>query len=444
MNGLMAEGSKISVPVAMAVGLGAIIGAGIFVLSGTAIALAGSDAIIAFILVGIVALLVAVELGELGAIMPKVKGASYSYIYNAFGSELGFISGILLYFSYATSISAIALGFGSYAASLAGLNVGDFSRYFSIAIIGILSAVNLVGIKKAAKVDSYLVTVKILILVLFIAFAFVAVFALGKGLSGHMNQIMPIGGVAGIFAASVAIFFAYSGFQSISTFTSRIKGGARGAAKAIIYSVVVSIVIYVLVAVALLIMIPSNSYTINADPLSFALKAIDAPLSLLVVVDIGALIATASATLAMILSSSRILYQISSDRLLPKILRKYDGKLDVAANGVMLSAMIGVVMLFSGNIFIIAAISNFGLLFSYLLSSFAVIHFRRIKKRASFRSPFYPYLPLAAIAGIMLLLVGMPRESLVFGVLIILSLIIIYYFLREAKRKKVVKIRLFK
>jgi APA family basic amino acid/polyamine antiporter len=440
----MGKDSKISVPVAMAVGLGAIIGAGIFVLSGTAIALAGSDAIIAFILVGIVALLVAVELGELGSIMPKVKGASYSYIYNAFGSELGFISGILLYFSYATSISAIALGFGSYAASLLGLNVVEFSRYFSIAIIGVLSVVNLIGIKKATKVDSYLVAIKITILLLFIAFAIITVFLLGKGLYGKMNLIAPIGGFEGIFAASVAIFFAYSGFQAISTFTSRIKGGARGAAKAIMYSVIISIVIYVLVAIALLIMMPSKNYTINADPLSFALKAVNAPLSLLVVVDIGALIATASATLAMILSSSRILYQISSDRLLPAVLRKYNSKTDVAINGVILSAVIGVAMLFSGNIFIIAAISNFGLLFSYLLSSFAVIHFRRIKQRASFKVPFYPYLPLFTIFGIMLLLIGMPKESLVIGVMIILSLIIVYYFLREAKRKKVVKIRLFR
>jgi APA family basic amino acid/polyamine antiporter len=100
----------ISVKVATAVGLGAIIGAGIFVLSGTAIALAGSAALIAFVIVGIIALIVALELGELGSIMPQAEGGSYSYAYEAFGSELGFITGIMLYFAYASSIAPIALG----------------------------------------------------------------------------------------------------------------------------------------------------------------------------------------------------------------------------------------------------------------------------------------------------------------------------------------------
>jgi len=104
---------KISIPVALAVGLGAIIGAGIFVLSGTAIALAGGYALLAFVLVGIVAIFVGLEMGELSSLMPNEVGASYSFVYKAFGSELGFVTGILLFFSYATSISVISLGFGS-------------------------------------------------------------------------------------------------------------------------------------------------------------------------------------------------------------------------------------------------------------------------------------------------------------------------------------------
>ena len=114
----MAAKKNISVIVATAVGLGAIIGAGIFVLSGTAIAIAGRNALIAFALVGFVALIVGLELGELGSIMPNVKGASYSYTYKAFGSELGFITGIVKYVSWATAISVISLGFGSYLATL--------------------------------------------------------------------------------------------------------------------------------------------------------------------------------------------------------------------------------------------------------------------------------------------------------------------------------------
>src|SRR5271157_437972 len=102
---------KIGIASATAVGLGAIIGAGIFVLSGTAIALAGSFALPAFLIVGAVAMIVALVFGELGSIFPYAKGASYSYAYNAFGSEIGFITGILQYISYATAASAVSLGF---------------------------------------------------------------------------------------------------------------------------------------------------------------------------------------------------------------------------------------------------------------------------------------------------------------------------------------------
>ncbi|MDE1833401.1 MAG: amino acid permease [Candidatus Micrarchaeota archaeon] len=439
----MSGSQSISSKVATAVGLGAIIGAGIFVLSGTAIALAGTYAILAFILVGIVALLVAFQLGELGSIMPHVKGGAYSYAYKAFGSELGFITGILLYFSYATSVSVIALGFGSYLSSVLGLSAAAFAIPFAIALILVLAVINILGIRKAARVDFGLVLIKIAILAIFIVFSFAmagrAGFSLSNftsGLGGH--------GLGGIFAASVVILFAYSGFQAISTFTGRVIGGGPRAAKAIVYSVLISMVLYVLVAVSLIMLVPARSYGIAANPLSFALQSVHAPNWLFLVVNIGALIATTSATLAMLLSSSRMLYQISSDHLLPKILRSYNKRKDVAVNAVIVSAAIGIIMLFAGNLFVIASISNFGLLFSFIITSFCVVHFRRKREFAEFRAPFYPYLPMVSIVALFALMIGMPREALLLGVMLILAMIVIYYFLREYESKKVVRIRLFK
>ena len=435
---------KISVPVATAVALGAIIGAGIFVLSGTAIALAGAYALVAFVFVGVVAIMIALQLGELGSIIPNAKGAAYSFVYEAFGSQLGFITGILLYFSFATAISAVALGFGSYAASFLGLG-HSYAIYLAMALIFILSIVNIYGIKKAAKMDFGLVVVKIGILSLFVAFAAVLAFSGGA----HFNLTYfatpaSKSGLAALFAASVAIFFAYSGFQTISTFTSNVEGGANKAAKAILYSVLISIAVYVLVVLALLLLVPAAKFTIEADPLAFALGYVHAPAYISIIVDIGAMIATTSATLAMILTSSRILYQIGKDKLLPTPVTKYNKKRDVALNGVIISAVIGVVMLFAGNIYVIAAISNFGLLFSYMLASFALIHFRRIKKAGSFRSPLYPYVPIISIVAVMAFIIGMPKEALVIGVMIIISLIVVYYAIIEIDEKRPVKEKLFK
>ena len=124
-------------------------------------------------------------------------------------------------------------------------------------------------------------------------------------------------------------------------------------------------------------------------------------------------------------------------------MRAYDEKRDVARNGVLISAVIAVAMLFSGNIFVIAAISNFGLLLSYLMASLALIHFRRAGKRGEFRTPAFPYLPAVAMVAILAFMFGMPQEALVFGVIMVLSLIVIYYVLRELEGKEPVKIRFF-
>ena len=438
----MSDKSKIRVAFATAVGLGAIIGAGIFILSGTAVALAGADAILAFILVGIIAIILAFEYGELGSIMPKLHGATYSYIYKAFGSELGFITGILLYMSFAVSISVISLGFGAYFVNLFDISISPI--VVAIILIIILSLINLKGIKNTAKVDTFLVSIKIIILLIFVIFAIL--FFLGSKSSSMSNFSISgqQGSIESLIEAVVVIIFAYSGFQSISSITPEVEGGAKGAAKAIMSAVIISGIIYVLVVISLMLLAPASKYSINGDPLSIALESSSAPQWLIILVDLGALIATTSAALAMLLSSSKVLYQISVDRLLPKFFRVYDKKNGVAINGIIITAFIAILTLFAGNIFIITSISDFGLLFSYLITSFALIHFRRKKIVGSIKTPLYPYFPIIAILMILLFMYGLPKESLLIGLVMIILLLIIYYSLREIEDKKVVRIKLFK
>ncbi len=440
----MASATKntISVWVATAVSLGAIIGAGIFVLSGTAIALAGSYAIPAFIMVGVVALMIGLQMGELGSLMPKLKGASYSYAYKAFGSELGFVTGIMLFFSYATMVSVISLGFGSYLSSMLGLPLSVASIPFAIALIVVLALVNVLGIRKAANADTTLVVVKIFILLLFAFFGILLAFA--HNANPLSNLASGGGSLGGIFAASVVIFFAYAGFQAVSSFVERVKGGGKGAARAIVYSVLISMVLYTLISMTLLLLLPASSYKITADPLAFALQASGAPSWLFLAVDLGALVATASAALASLLYSSRLVYQIGSDGLLPRITRKYDKGKDVAINGVILTSIVAVIMLFAGNIYIITAICNVGLFIGFLMVSFSLLHFRRKGAKPPFRAPLYPYLPVITILALLAFFAGLPREALVFGMVILLSLFIVYYSLREVEKKKPVNIRLFR
>lgn len=443
MLGILMLEKKIGMWVATAVGLGAIIGSGIFVLSGSAISLAGSNALIAFVMVGIVALIIAMEMGELVSIMPYAKGGVYSYVREAFGSELGFITGIIQYFSYSTSISAIAIGFGAYAASILGINYAFGPIALGISIIIVLTLVNLLGTKTAAKADAYVVVVKIAALIIFSAFALVLAFFLGHFSPSNFSVSQSQAGIGSIFEASIAIMFAYSGFQTIATISSRVKGGKLAAGKAIVLSVLISIVIYVLVVGSMMLLAPASGYKINADPLAYALQASSAPAYITDIVDIGAILATISATLAMIMASSRMVYQMSEDKLLPKLLRKYNKDRDVAVNGVILSAFLGIITMFAGNVFVIAAISTFGILFYYIMAGLALMHFRRKNPEPGFKVPLYPYLTIIATAFLILLMYGMPSTALEIGVTMIIGLLVLYYILREADDKKVVKIKLF-
>lgn len=446
--------AKIGLAGATAIGLGAIIGAGIFVLSGTTINLAGSGALIAFVITGIVAIILALEMGELASEMPKERGATYSFTYNAFGSELGFIGGILLYLGYTAAVATIALGFGSYLSSALGITSQLYTYAFSILLILALTFINYRGIKNTANTDLVLVVFKVLVLALFILFAiFYGTWTVHQ-ITGFMTN-----GVGGIFAASVIALFAYAGFQAIASLTPDLIGGGRTAAKAIILSVIISMVLYVGVTLSLLALVPGNQFGLVANPLTYALTSAGAPSWLFILISIGALVATTSATLSMMVGGSRTLFQMSVDGLLPKrFLRK--NKREAPTNSILLTAVLGILFLFTGNIYIIAAISNFGILFSYLLTGLALIKIRRIRNhyrekkdvlgersmvnfKDIFQMPLYPYLPILSIVAILIFFYAFPNGVISTGIIVMLATMLIYYVMREVKNKQVIKVRFF-
>ena len=447
--------AQVSFAAAVSVGLGGIIGAGIFVMSGTMVSLAGTGALLAFLMTGVVAVILSLEMGELSSSMPNSTGASYSFVYNAFGSELGFITGVTLYLSFVVSVSVIALGFGSYLASMAGLAGSAYPYVFAIVLILALTSLDLRGISAAAKTDFYIVVFKVGVLIVFIIFALLA----GQSLSANLAQ-PPKDGVNGVFAASVIAIFAYAGFQSIATMTPEIKGGGRTAAKAILVAVVVSLVLYVLVTLALLALVPASGFGFVADPLSFALRSAGAPAWLFLHEDFAALAATQSATLAMIIAATQLMFQLSRDGLLPAFLRTTRGNRGTAMGSVAVTAALGIAAMFLGNIYIIAAVSNFGILFSYLLSGFALIKIRRMRHRPEkhaaalkeagvpdrgiFNMPLYPYLPIAGIAILVGFFFAFPSVALSVGIGLVLTCIIAYYALREDRDEPVVKVRFFR
>lgn len=445
---------KIGLIGATAIGLGAIIGAGIFVLSGVSISLAGSGAILAFLLTGVTALMAAFQISELASRMPHRRGSTYSFAYKAFGSELGFTSGMLGLLSLLASVSAIAMGFGSYAGSLSGMNSTVDQFAFSIAIVLVLSVIAYKGVRAAARTDTVLVSFKVLALIIFIIFGLYAGKAAGFTVSNVLGN-----GWGGIFSAAVIAMFAYSGFGSIIALTPYMKGGGKTAAKAVILAAILSIIIYIGVVITLLHMAPQSAYGVSGDPLTIALSASGAPSWLYLLIGIAALVATASATLAMLVSSNMLMYQMSLDGLLPSFFRKPANPSGAQRNSLLVVIALGVGLMFTGSIYIIAAISNFGTIFSYLINSMAIIKIRRLENSGKhgdilasmklstegiFKTPLYPYIPIVVIILTILFVFGMPSEALLGGVLTILLGLLIYYTMRELRDKPIIRIRLFR
>ena len=306
---------KLTFTHAVAVGLGNIIGAGIFVMAGSAIDAAGPAALVAFALTAVLATTVGLNTAELSSRFPKLEGGVYSFARVTMGDTIGFLVGWFRLIAYAVSGAAVALGFASYLVN-AGMPQGIFYPAAVLLILA-LTFVEERGIRLASEMEVGLVIVKIVGLAIFLA----AVFSLARFSPGNFEPLFPAGGLGVIVAANIA-FFAYSGFNTIATLTPDVEDGERTGPRAIITSILVSTALYVLVVFALLMAIGWTGYGSASDPLSVALNSLGAPSMVSYSVDVAAIAATFAVTLSMIIAGARTAKQMGEDNLLPRWLGK--------------------------------------------------------------------------------------------------------------------------
>lgn len=433
---------KISIGTAIALCLSAIIGDTLFVVTGIPIYQAGSWAIIAFVIVGIIAIVIALQFGELGSIMPGKIGVAYSYVTRPFGTELGFITGTLLFFSYCAVVAAITFSFGGYLLFLFGVHSTAAQITVAAALIIAISLLNMNGVKKTAGLSRMLIVITIGAATIFCLYAVVhavqhANFAYNFASSGSQNTLTAFG------AAITTVVFAYAEFETVTTFTNNVKGRGKAMAKILIYSILMSIVAYSAIAIGLISLVPASKWISSSEPLLYALAYVNAPHYLIVMIGIGTLLAISAAAITVIHTASRIIYQLGIDGLLPKFTRKYDNERDTAINGIVITMVVSILLLFSGDLYQILSISNFGIIFSWIMACMAVISLRRHKKSGSFRMPLYPLLPIIGVIACIIFMLGLPRESLALGIAIILALLVLYYSIVEIRYRDVPRIKLF-
>ncbi|MCT6879604.1 MAG: amino acid permease [Commensalibacter sp.] len=323
-------------------GIGSVIGAGIFVMTGTAAAnFAGPAVILSFIIASIACLFTALAYGELASTIP-VAGSAYSYAYTSLGEGFAWGVGWLLLLEYGISAASVASGFSSYTVSLLhdfGLHVPDFIHnpmfqaaeggydmgiifHYRLDIIGALSIfvasfLLLFGVSESTTFNAIIVGLKLFILLLFIG---IGVFFIKKS---NLTPFIPPSqnllhfGVPGVFRAASTIFFAYIGFEAVSTAASEARNPQRDVPFGIIASLIICTLIYIGVSLVLVGIVPYQKLNVS-DPLALAVDAMGQPW-LAWIFKISAVIGLCSVVLVLLYGQTRIFFIMAKDGLLPPL-----------------------------------------------------------------------------------------------------------------------------
>ena len=399
---------------ATAIGVGAIIGAGIFVVLGIAIGYAGPSVVISIIIAGIIASFTAFSFAELGSAIPKAGGA-YSFAFELLSPSAGFIVGFLWLFAQIVGGATISLGFASYFVTI--FPAFSIKTVAVLAAMG-LTALNLIGMKQSSIVNNILVTIKIGILALFIGFG---IFQFHPQ---YLSEFSP-NGVYGVLQGAGFIFFAYLGFGRISTLGEEVKNPERNLPLAVLFALCLSVVLYVLTGLTAAGLQDYRILAHSGSPITVAANATGNS-TLVTAVSIGALIATASVLLTNLLGLSRVAFAMARNGQLPKSIARVSSRLgtpyvSIFAMGALLTALAYALDLREA-----AAITSFSILFVHLTVNLSAIRLRRkMPSYAGFRVPLYPLIPLLGIISCLILMFSLPQESwFAAGVAISISLIV--------------------
>jgi basic amino acid/polyamine antiporter, APA family len=343
------------------IGVGCVIGAGVYVMTGTAAAnYAGPAVILSFVIAAFACGFTALCYAELSSVLP-VSGASYTYAYAALGEVWAWALAWMLMLEFGLAGSALAVGFSGYLGSLLGdfgLHLPDtmahstlvatstgpdtrfaISRSINLPALLALAVVALVlvrGVRQSAAINSLLVTCKIGILILFV------LVGLPHVDPHHWTPFVPASeggfryGPAGVLRGASVVFFAYLGFEAVATAASEARRPQRDVPIGILGALVVSTLVYAAVAAVLTGLVPYQKLGV-ADPIALAVSAVGRPL-LSVIVKVGALTGLASVLLVNTYGQSRICFAMSKDGLLPPLFARIHPRFATPAAGTLVLA----------------------------------------------------------------------------------------------------------
>ncbi|WP_017542601.1 amino acid permease [Nocardiopsis prasina] len=416
------------------IGIGATLGTGIFVVLGEAVPIAGPAVILAFVLAGVTALFSALAYAEMAGMIPA-SGSAYSYSYATMGEFMAWVCGWCLMLTYGVSVAAVGVGWGQYinellhlttglslpGALLAGPLEGGLVNVPAAVVVLLSMFALLAGVRESTRVNAVMVTIKIAVLVMFVAIAITAV------QRGNFAPFLPMG-MAGVSAAGATLFFSYIGFDSASTASEEARNPQRDLPRAIMFSMIVVTAIYCLVAFSAVGALNWTRFAEGRTSLAGILTVVTGTPIWAVIFAAGAVLALASVVLVVLYSQTRILFAMSRDGLIPASFSKVDSRGTPRANTIITSVFIALLaaLIPLGPL---ADATAIGTLFAFALVNVAVLVLRRNRpdlKRA-FRMPGAPVTPVLGVLACAYLMVSMPVSVWVaFGAWLVVGLAIYF------------------
>jgi len=366
---------------AVSVGLGAIIGAGIFVVIGLAAGLAGPAVVLSVIISGVSATFTALSFCELGASIPRAGGV-YEYGHTLIHPLVGFVMGWMWVSGNIILGATASLSFGFY---LASAFPWVDPKLGAVLLILSVTLVNVLGAKLSAGVNNVIVAGKVLALTVFVL---VGVFGINPS---HFQNFMPRGFLPVLTAAGL-FYFAYIGFPRISTMAEEIVNPEENIPKAILLALYISMALYVATAVVAVGLVGYESLASSTAPIATAAER----LRVKPVVEAGALLATFSVALTSVMGQSRVFFAMARNREVPYRLASVPERFGTPVYSILLSGALMLALALSMDISGLASLTSFSVLFTHVLTNIAAIELRaagRPRKSYSLRGvPVHAYL----------------------------------------------------
>ena len=422
--------ATLSWPHLIALGVGAIIGTGIYTLTGVAAGLAGPAVIVSFAVAGAVCAVAALCYAEMATLMPHA-GSAYSYTYATLGELLAWVIGWSLILEYTLVCSAVSVGWAGYAAGLmeqahwavpkmllAGPDAGGLVNLPAVFIALAVTGMLLVGTRESATVNFVLVCVKLVALAAFVALT------LPSFDVSHFHPFAPFGFGAheidgkkyGVMGAAAIIFFAFYGFDAISTAAEETKNPARDLTIGIVGSMVICTIIYMVVAACALGASPFDVFSKSPEPLAFVLRELQKPLAASLIAG-AAVIAMPTVIMVFMFGQSRVFFAMARDGLLPRSLAAVSPR-GVPRTVTILTGIIAAIVAGAMPLSEIAALANAGTLAAFIATTAAVMVLRRVSPSLPrpFRTPLIWIVGPAGIAGCLYLFTSLSAKTMVFFV----------------------------